>query len=219
MKKLINISKRTDLSLDWQKLNKSFYQRNDVLKIAKELIGKVLVTCFDNTITAGRIVETEAYNGVIDMASHAYNNKRTQRTEIMYASGGVGYVYLCYGIHHLFNVVTNIENIPDAVLIRAIEPMVGQEQMLLRARKSIIDNTITKGPGNLSRALGIYKMHSGIDLAGSDIFVADDGYVPDLREIKITPRIGVDYAGEDAFLPYRFLLNGSPFVSGKNKNR
>ena len=215
MKNLSGSSKRTDLSLHWQKLDKAFYKRSEVLEIARELIGKVLVTRFDGVITAGRIVETEAYNGIIDKASHAYNGRRTRRTETMYASGGLAYVYLCYGIHHLFNVVTNVENVPHAVLIRAVEPVLGQATMLERTGKPAIDNTLTKGPGNVARALGIFTRHTGTNLTGNEIFIADDGHLPKPQQLMSTPRIGVDYAGADAQLPYRFFLQGSPFVSGK----
>ena len=219
MKKLINISKRTDLSLHWQKLDKAFYERSDVLEIARELIGKILVTRFKGVTTAGRIVETEAYNGVTDKASHAYNGRRTHRTETMYAPGGLAYVYICYGIHHLFNVVTNVENVPHAVLIRAAEPLTGQATMLERTGKPSVDITLTKGPGNVARALGIFTRHTGSDLTGNEIFIADDGYLPEPQQLISTPRIGVDYAGADALLPYRFILLGSPFVSGKKEKQ
>jgi DNA-3-methyladenine glycosylase len=136
------------------KLPLSFYRQKNVCKVAKALIGKVLVTTFDDIETAGRIVETEAYNGIADKASHAWNGRRTNRTEIMYADGGISYVYLCYGIHHLFNVVTNIENTPHAVLIRALEPLTGIDTMLYRTRKAKLDHTLTRGPGNVSKALG-----------------------------------------------------------------
>jgi DNA-3-methyladenine glycosylase len=197
------------------KLDAAFYLRKDVILIAKQLLGKILVTRFDGIETAGRIVETEAYNGAVDKASHAYNNRRTTRTEIMFGEGGKAYVYLCYGIHHLFNVVTNVEGTPHAVLIRGVEPLTGVEQMLLRTKKFKADNTLTKGPGNVSKALGIHTQHTGMSLLSDEIFIADDGkkYMP--SEIIATPRIGVDYAAEDALLPYRFIVKNNPFVSGK----
>jgi DNA-3-methyladenine glycosylase len=198
-----------------QKLDSDFYNRADVVKIAKDLIGKVLVSQFGEVLTSGRIVETEAYAGVIDKASHAYGGRRTNRTEVMYRKGGVAYVYLCYGIHYLFNVVTNVTDTPHAVLIRALEPLKGVETMLARTRKKVADYTLTKGPGNVSKALGIDTGHTGWDLMSDDLFIAADGFTPKRKDIVATPRIGVDYAGEDAKLPYRFILDGSPYVSGK----
>jgi DNA-3-methyladenine glycosylase len=197
------------------KLPVSFYERKNVCTIAKELIGKILVSSFDNIFTAGRIVETEAYNGPVDKASHAWNGRRTARTEIMYQHGGVAYVYFCYGIHHLFNVVTNLSDIPHAVLIRALEPLHGIEDMLIRTGKKKADFTLTKGPGNVSKALGIHTTHTGMSLQSNELFIADDGLVIKRSEIIATPRIGVDYAGNDALLPYRFVRKDSPYVSGK----
>jgi DNA-3-methyladenine glycosylase len=198
-----------------QKLSSDFYNRPDVVKIAKELIGKILVSQFGEVITSGRIVETEAYAGVIDKASHAYGGRRTGRTSVMYRAGGVAYVYLCYGIHYLFNVVTNVTDVPHAILIRAIEPIEGIPVMLARTGKKLADNTLTRGPGNVSKALGIDTSHTGWSLLSDEIFIAADDFVPRKKEIIATPRIGVDYAGEDAKLPYRFILDGNPYVSGK----
>jgi DNA-3-methyladenine glycosylase len=203
-----------------KKLDDSFYDRNDVVKIAKELLGKILITKFDGQFTSGRIVETEAYRGETDKASHAYGGRRTKRTEIMYGEGGKAYVYLCYGIHHLFNVVTNKKNIPHAILIRAVEPVDGIDIMLERTRKSKLDFTLTRGPGNVSKALGIFSHHTGKDLLNGDVFIADDGFRLNKKEIEITKRIGVDYAAEDALLPYRFSVKGNHYVSGKStKNK
>lgn len=199
----------------WNKVEAPFYLQNDVLKIARELLGKILVTNFNNVLTAGRIVETEAYNGRVDKASHSYGGKRTKRTEIMYAKGGIGYVYLCYGIHHLFNVICNVEDVPHAVLIRAVEPLIGIEAMLIRTNKKTLDFTLTKGPGNVSKALGINTKHTGKSLLADTIYIVDDGFIYHNSVIKATPRIGVDYAGEDAILPYRFIVKGSGYVSGK----
>ncbi len=199
-------------------LNAVFYERKNVVRVAKDLLGKILITNFENIITAARIAETEAYNGIYDKASHAYNGKRTARTEIMYRNGGVAYVYLCYGIHHLFNVVTNAGDIPHAVLIRAAEPLEGVEEMLRRTGKEKLDNTLASGPGNVCRAMGIHTKHSGFSLLGDKIFIGDDGFKLHKKNIAVSQRIGVDYAAEDALLPYRFFLRDSPFVSGrKNK--
>src|SRR4051812_19098684 len=197
------------------RLNASFYAREDVVLIAKELLGKILVTNFDSVLTAARIVETEAYNGVVDKASHAYKGRRTNRTEIMYKQGGKAYVYLCYGIHHLFNVVTNEQDTPHAILIRAAEQVYGIEAMLHRTRKTKLDYTITKGPGNVSKALGISTKHTGIDLLRSEMFIIDDGFKLKKKDIIASPRIGVDYAAEDALLLYRFYIKDNPFVSGQ----
>jgi DNA-3-methyladenine glycosylase len=199
-----------------------FYQRNDVVKIAKELLGKILVTKWDGPHgdrdeTSGRIVEVEAYNGVIDKASHAAGGRRTKRNEVMYGNGGVAYVYLCYGIHHLFNVVTNRKEIPHAILVRALDPLTGIETMLKRTNKNQLDHTLTRGPGNVSKALGIYTKHSGESLLSKNLFIADDGFVLNKKELAASPRIGVDYAADDASLPYRFYIKGNPFVSGKPK--
>jgi DNA-3-methyladenine glycosylase len=200
-----------------EKLKPGFYQRKDVLLIAKQLLGKILVTKFDKTETSGRIVEVEAYAGAIDKASHAWAGRRTARNEVMYAEGGLAYVYLCYGIHHLFNVVTNYKDTPHAILIRGLEPVTGIETMMERTGKKVFDNTLTRGPGNLSKALGIFTKHSGTSLQSKELFIADDGSVFSKKEIAASPRIGVDYAGTHAEWPYRFYVKGNPFVSGKPK--
>jgi DNA-3-methyladenine glycosylase len=206
---------KENILASFKRLQPSFYEGEDVVLIAKELIGKILVTNFENQLTSGRIVETEAYNGVVDKASHAWNGRRTNRTEIMYAAGGVAYVYLCYGIHHLFNVVTNKKDTPNAVLIRAVEPISGVDVMLKRTNKSKAAYDLTRGPGNVSKALGIYTKHTGYDLNSDDMFIADDGYRYNPADVIATPRIGVDYAGEDAALPYRFIVRNNLYVSGK----
>ena len=201
-----------------RKLKIDFYQRSDVIQIAKELLGKILVTKWNGIETSGRIVEVEAYNGVVDKASHAVGGRRTNRNEVMYGEGGVSYVYLCYGIHHLFNVVTNKKEIPHAILIRALDPIKGIDVMLERTGKIKPDYTLTKGPGNVSKALGIsFKLHNGLSLSSKELFIADDDFSVSNKDIIASPRIGVDYAGEDAKLLYRFFIKGNPFVSGKTK--
>ncbi|GAA0562958.1 DNA-3-methyladenine glycosylase [Chitinophaga japonensis] len=202
-----------------EKLAYDFYNRADVLTIARELLGKVLVTQFNGIATAGRIVETEAYAGENDRASHAYGGRRTARTEVMYGRPGTAYVYLCYGIHHLFNVVTNREEVPHAVLVRAIAPLQGIPDMLLRTGRAKPDHSLGRGPGNVSRALGITTRYTGWNLASREMFIAQDGFAPAAAEVAVTPRIGVNYAGEDALLPYRFILKDSPYVSGKKQVR
>jgi len=201
-----------------RKLGIDFYQRANVLQIAKELLGKILVTKWNGIETSGRIVEVEAYNGAIDKASHAAGGRRTNRNEVMYGEGGVSYVYLCYGIHHLFNVVTNRRETPHAILIRALQPIKGVDVMLERTGKKKLDTTLTKGPGNVSKALGIsFREHSGLSLLSKDLFIAEDNFVLSKKDVGSSPRIGVDYAGDDAILPYRFYIKGNPFVSGKPK--
>lgn len=197
----------SEIPAHWQILPASFYEQEDVVKLASELIGKILVTCFNGIVTAGRITETEAYEGVTDRASHAFNGRRSARTEVMYAPGGTAYVYLCYGIHHLFNVVTNKKDIPHAILIRGLEPLLGIDHMLARTGKSKRTPTLTSGPGNVSKALGIHTRHTGqsiIDTA--EIFIVSDGTSYPDEVVIAGPRIGVDYAGEDAKLPYRFVV-------------
>jgi len=205
-----------NLQLTSEKLDRAFYEREDTIAIARELLGKLIVTRFNGMETTGRIVETEAYCGITDRASHAYNNRRTARTEIMFRYGGVAYVYLCYGIHHLFNVVTGKEDTPHAILIRAIEPVSGTEEILSRTGRSKWDKSIGSGPGNVTRALGIITSHSGHSLQDEELFLAQDGFLLPDKNIIVTPRIGVDYAGEDALLPYRFVIAGHPQVSAKS---
>jgi DNA-3-methyladenine glycosylase len=197
------------------KLDQDFYLRDNVTEIAEELLGKVIFTRKNRIITAGIITETEAYNGIVDKASHAYGERRTNRTEIMYREGGLAYVYLCYGIHSLFNVVTNIENIPHAVLIRAIQPLKGMGTMMLRRKVSAFSKLSFNGPGKVSEALNIHYSDSGVSLQGNKIWLEDMGFIPEKQHISVTPRIGVDYAGKDALLPYRFVYNGLFKTSGQ----
>jgi DNA-3-methyladenine glycosylase len=197
-----------------KKLPLSFYDREDVLSIARELLGKILVTNFDNEITSGRIVETEAYVGHVDRASHSFGGRRTQRNEHMYSPPGSAYVYICYGMHQMMNVVTNKKDIPDAVLIRALEPIDGISIMLRRTGKKKLDNTLTRGPGNVGKAMGIFKKHSGLHLLDEQIYIAKDSRKLKEEEIGISRRIGVEGAGEHASLPYRFYIKGNSFVSG-----
>ncbi len=193
----------------------SFFLRPDVTIIAKELVGKCLATNFAGKLTAMRIVETEAYNGIIDKASHAYNHRKTNRTNVMYAQGGIAYIYVCYGIHQLFNIVTNKKDIPHAILIRAGEPLIGIDIMAARTHKKNTDITIGKGPGNLSKALGIHVGYTGHAFNKKEIYLYADGFSLHPDQIGVSPRIGVDYAGEDALLPYRFYIKNNPCVSGK----
>ena len=200
-----------------KKLQVEFYRRENVLLIAKELLGKLLVTNKDGIITSGRIVECEAYAGAPDRASHAFGGKITKRNNVMYEAGGLAYVYLCYGIHHLFNIVTHVRGTPHAILIRSAEPVKGIETMLYRTGKKQLDSSLTRGPGNVSKALGISTSDTGLSLTGKTIFLADDGFEYPKKDVQASPRIGVDYAGADALLPYRFYIRGNRFVSGRPK--
>lgn len=189
-----------------KKLPLSFYLQEDVLAISKQLLGKYLFTFFNGCLTGGMIIETEAYRAPDDRASHAFGMRRTKRNETMYQKGGVCYIYLCYGVHSLFNIVTNQQGIPHAILIRALEPSVGIEKMLERRHKIKVDKSLTSGPGSLSQALGLSLKHNGISLTGPDIWVQDNGLIVLDDDVITSPRVGVDYAGEDASLPWRFRL-------------
>ena len=195
-------------------LPSEFYTRKNVVTIAKELLGKILVTEWEGERTTGRIVETEAYNGEVDKASHAFRGI-TKRTEVMFGEGGRAYVYLCYGIHQMFNIVTNKAGTPHAILIRAVEPLEGIDIMLERTGKKVLDNTLTRGPGNVGKAFGFHTTQCGHSLQSRELYIIDDGFFISRSELGISPRIGVAYAEEDALLPYRFFVKGNPYVSGK----
>ena len=188
--------------------------RDDVERIARELLGKVLITQFDGELTSGRIVETEAYAGEKDRASHAFRGK-TPRTEVMFGEGGKAYVYLCYGIHQMFNIVTNQKGTPHAILIRAVEPLEGIDVMLQRTGKTKADYTLTKGPGNVGKAFGFHTSQCGLPVTGKEISIVDDNFILDEDAIGTSPRIGVDYAGEHAAWHYRYFIRNNPYVSGK----
>ena len=188
-------------------LPRSFYEQEDVVEISRQLIGKVLCSKKNNHFTSGIITETEAYSGRNDRACHANDGLRTKRTEIMYGPGGHSYVYLCYGIHHLFNVVTNKENVADAVLIRAIHPVKGID--VIKERRDITGNSkpLSSGPGMLSEALGIKTSDTGTDLTKGPIWIENQRIRIDKSKIKSTPRIGVEYAGEHAKRNWRFITD------------
>ncbi|QNF33185.1 DNA-3-methyladenine glycosylase [Adhaeribacter swui] len=195
------------------KLSKAFYTRPDVVQISRELIGKYIFTRIDGVLTGGRIVETEAYCGENDMACHSHSGRRTARTEIMFQEGGVAYVYLIYGIYCLFNIITNVAEKADAVLIRAIEPTEGIPEMLLRRNHTQVTPKLTAGPGLVTLALGISKKHYGTDLTSDLIWLEDRGETIPEDQLIASPRVGVDYAGEDALLPWRFRLKNSRWTS------
>lgn len=183
-----------------------FYRHSDVVHLSRDLLGKFLMTDFGEGISGGMIIETEAYQGPEDRASHAYNNRRTKRTEVMFHNGGVAYVYLCYGMHHLFNIVTNIEGVPHAVLIRAIRPTDGIDIILARRKKAKIDKNLTAGPATVTQALGIKTSHNGALLTKPPIWIEDREITVMPDQIKTGKRVGIDYAGKDAHLPWRFQL-------------
>ncbi len=192
------------------KIALSYYQQTDVVALARDLIGKYLFTVVDGQLAGGIITETEAYKGVGDRACHGFGGRRTHRNEMMYHQGGVSYVYFCYGMHHMFNIVTNLEDEPEAVLIRAICPTHGEELMLKRLGKNKMSPALTNGPGKLTKALGITMRMNGKSLDSSEIWLEDRRLqIPDSL-VDITPRIGVDYAGPDASLPYRFVTTYCP---------
>lgn len=193
-------------------LSQSFYQHPDVEYLAKKLLGKKLCFKSKQGLCSGRIVETEAYAGPWDKASHAYGNKRTNRTETMFGSGGCAYVYFCYGMHHLFNVVTGEANTPHAVLIRALEPLDGIDLMKERRRNNAVER-LTNGPAKLCEAMGINLALNGHSLMSNQLFIEDDGYCYCEDELVSTTRIGIDYAEEHVHLPMRFYLGSSKYVS------
>jgi len=185
-----------------------FYMQTDVLKIAEALIGKYIYTCFDGLLVQAIITETEAYNGIIDRASHAFGGRRTARNEMMYQEGGKAYLYLCYGIHHLFNFVTSVKDDPKAVLLRAIVPVAGIDTVLQRRRKSKMFPKIGVGPGAAAQALGLKTSMNGFELFKNHSFaITKSPYDYQSLQIETHPRVGVGYAGDDAKLPYRFVWN------------
>jgi DNA-3-methyladenine glycosylase len=194
------------------KLPKAFYLDHDVVKLSKLLLGKYLWTDTNGEVTAGMITETEAYAGEIDKASHAFGGRHTERTKIMFMEGGRAYVYLCYGIHHLFNVVVSDKGIPHAILVRAIEPKVGIDIMLNKRNKEKVNKTLTNGPGSLTQAMGITTKDTGISLIGNRIWITDENIEIPEEEIIASPRVGIDYAEEHVHLPWRFRIRGNVFT-------
>lgn len=199
------------------KLPQSYYENPDVVFLAKDLLGKLLYTHINGNITAGIIVETEAYFGVADKASHAYGGRQTKRTQTLYLPGGVAYVYLCYGMHYLFNVVSGPVNMPHAVLIRAIAPVDGLAIMENRRAMPVAKSAISAGPGALSKALGIDLSFNQKSLLGNEIWIEEPKVKVDTEAILAVPRVGVAYAKEHALLPLRFLIRGNKYVSKPNK--
>ncbi len=193
-----------------KKVKSEFFQNSNVVEIAKCLIGCELYTNINGKLTSGIVTETEAYAGRGDKACHAHLGKFTKRTAVMYESGGIAYIYLCYGIHHLFNIVTNTKGNADAILVRAIEPKQGISIMQKRRHKSKVDKTLTSGPGNVSQALGLNLNHNASSVSSDIIWF--ENKTSDVEIIETT-RIGIDYAEEDVNLPWRFYDKNSKFVS------
>ncbi|MBS1682856.1 MAG: DNA-3-methyladenine glycosylase [Bacteroidetes bacterium] len=185
------------------KLPLEFYLRKNVTTIAKDLLGKILCTRIKNATTSGMIIETEAYS-CRERGSHAFRGK-TKRNEVMYENGGIAYVYLCYGIHEMFNVVTNVKDKAEAVLIRALSPLDGTATMMQRMNTDSLKR-ITSGPGKLTKALNIDRSFNGMSLSNNELWIEDRGIAIHTKDIVCGPRIGIDYAGEDAKLPWRFYL-------------
>lgn len=195
----------------------SFYRR-DTTTVARELIGKKLVHIVDGQRISGIIVETEAYLGIEDRACHSFGNRRTERTESMYLEGGHSYVYFIYGMHFCFNVVTREAKVPEAVLIRALEPSEGIEVMRTKRKRAKRDLDLTNGPGKLCQALGINRHHDRLRLDQPPLFI-EDGLLVKADEIETSPRIGVDYAGICALWPLRFSWRAHHSISKKTRAR
>lgn len=199
-------------------LPKSFYTRTDVVQVARDLLGMYLITRIEGVQTAGLITETEAYRAPDDRACHAYGNRLTDRTRVMFETGGVAYIYLCYGIHHLFNVVTAVEGMAHAVLVRAIEPVENVEIMLKRRGIPQIAPRLTAGPGALSQALGLHRRFSGVSLlrAEGPVWIEDRGFRVEPDQILAGPRVGVESAGDCARWEWRFRIRDSKWTSKPN---
>lgn len=202
-----------------KKLDKDFYNRDSII-VAKELLGKVLVHEIAGHRISAKIIETEAYMGVVDKAAHSYNGRRTKRVEVMYGDPGFSYIFMIYGLHCCFNVVVNGKEIPQAILVRAVEPLEGKEWMAKKRFDKPYDQLtksqrrgLTNGPGKLCGALSIDRTFNGLDLCESVIYM-EDGDSEDFN-IVTTKRIGIDYAEEAKDFPWRFYIEGNEYVSVK----
>lgn len=191
-----------------KKLKRNFYLRN-ACKVARELIGKILVHDSDEGLTSGIIVETEAYRGPDDKAAHSYNGRRTPRTEIMFHEGGLAYVYMIYGMYYCFNVTASVIDSPEAVLVRAVQPLEGIDLMSSRRHTERLIN-LCSGPGKLCSAMGISIEHYGIDLCGDELYITEGN--DDLR-VGTSGRINIDYAEECRGFQWRYFAEGNRFVS------
>lgn len=195
------------------KLGLDFYQREDVVLIAEQLLGKVLYTRVNGELSGGIIVETEAYKGPEDRGSHAYNGRRTLRNETMYAAGGVVYMYICYGIHDMLNIVTGEEHSSHAVLIRALEPIEGLGFMQERRGFCGDDRRLCKGPGALAKAMGLGKVHNGTSLIGEEIWIEDTGIVLSPESVVAAKRVGLNIEEPYLSIPWRFYIKGNKYIS------
>lgn len=196
-----------------QKLPQSYFLSDDVVHLAKDLIGKYLFVNTEDVVTGGIIVETEAYKGPEDVGSHAYNHRRTNRNDIMYSAGGVVYMYICYGIHDMLNIVTGPENTAHAILIRAIQPTEGLDVMRERRKVRNEDSRLCRGPGALAKALALKKVHNGISLQDNEIWIEDRGPGFQESELIAGPRIGLNISEPYKSIPWRFYVKGNPHVS------
>jgi len=197
------------------RLSPEFYLREDVVQLSKDLLGKVLVSQIEGVLTAGIIVETEAYRAPDDKACHAHLNRFTKRTKVMFEKGGTAYIYLCYGIHHLFNIVTAKAGMAHVVLVRAVEPLENIKVMLKRRGFDHIKPQLTAGPGVMSKALGISKTYNGIDMTAADtsIWIEDHSITVPAKSIIESPRVGIDYAEECALWDWRFRIKDNRYTS------
>ena len=185
-------------------LTRDDYANPRPTRVARFFLGKFLCVQARDGYAEGIITETEAYGGAKDAASHAFGDRRTARTEIMFAPGGAAYVYFCYGMHRLFNIVTGPMNSPEAVLVRAVTITAGHD-LVRKRRHGVKEKDWASGPGRVCAALGIGLHHNRHDLLGEVIWIENRGIVPPPHEVKRTPRIGVDYAGAWALKPWRFV--------------
>ncbi|MBK0382311.1 DNA-3-methyladenine glycosylase [Pedobacter sp. SD-b] len=197
-------------------LDNTFYHRNDTVKMAKELIGKFLFSNVDGKLTGGMIVETEAYMGSIDSSCHTFNNRKTERNATMFNRGGVSYMYVCYGIHDMLNIVTGDEGNSQVILVRAVEPKFGLDIMQQR-RGQVPLNRLAKGPGSLAKALGLNKSFDNSSLTDGLIWIENKGIEFLEKDIIESPRIGLSCPEPYFSIPWRFFLKGNKFVSAKTK--
>jgi DNA-3-methyladenine glycosylase len=191
----------------------TFYQQEDVVSVASQLLGKYVYSQIDGKITGGIIVETEAYRGPDDRGSHAYDDKKTARNQMMYQAGGLAYMYICYGIHDMLNIVTGAEGMSHALLIRALIPQTGLGEMRIRRNIFDEDKRLCQGPGALTKALGLIKLHNGYDLQGDVIWLKDRGLTYNENDIIASPRVGMNFDGPYKTIPWRFYVKGNQFVS------
>jgi DNA-3-methyladenine glycosylase len=197
-------------------LPRRFYSR-PVLRVTRDCIGKIVVRTCPEGVTAGKIVEAEAYRGPEDLAAHSARGRRTSRTEVMFGPAGYAYVFLIYGMHFHLNLVTGDPGQPHAVLVRAIEPVFGRRLMAARRGMDEGRREVSNGPGKVCEALSITKADYGTDLCANGALYLVDG--PGPRKVGRAPRVGVDYAGEWAARPWRFFDASSRYVSDARRKR